>query len=72
MEPNQQNQTTQIIAKGSWYEIYREMDGDVVRLVAKYVDRFDASIYSIRIVEISSDTMRMYARWNFTESRGEI
>jgi hypothetical protein len=66
-----QNQT-EIIAKGPWYEIYREVGEDVVRLVVKYTDRYDASIYAVRVIELrGDDTLHMYARWNFTESKGE-
>jgi hypothetical protein len=67
----QTNQTTQIIAKSRWYEIYRELDKDAIRLVAKYVDHHDASVYAMRVIEISGDMLRVYVRWNMPERRGE-
>ncbi len=67
-----QPKTTQIIAKSQWYTIYREIDEDAVRLIAKYVDRFDASVYAMRVTEISRDgLLRMYAKWDVPETKGE-
>ena len=64
-----QTNQTQIIAKSVWYEIYRELDA--IRLVVKYVDRYDASVYAVRVMEISGDVLRMYVRWDMPERRGE-
>jgi hypothetical protein len=67
----QPNQTTQIIAKNQWYTIWREID-EGVRLIVKYTDRFDASIYAMRVVEIRGDTIHIYVKWNISpERRGE-
>lgn len=68
-QPNQtQNQTTQIIAKNRWYEIYREV-GDTVRIITKYVDYYDAGVYAMRILEISGDAAKLYVKWNMPERK---
>jgi hypothetical protein len=72
MAQNQaQNQTIQTTERSQWYEIRREISGDVVRLVVKYVDRIDASVYAMRVLEISGDALRVYVRWNMPERRRE-
>jgi hypothetical protein len=39
--------------------------------VVKYVDRFDAGVYAMRVLEISGDALRVYVRWNMPERREE-
>ena len=65
------NQTTQIIAKSPWYEIYRELDRGAVRLVAKYIDYYNTGINAMRVVEISGDVLRVYVKWNTPERKEE-
>jgi hypothetical protein len=61
-----------IIAKGTGHVIYREQHGDTIRLIAKYVDSSNSNIYSIHIVELDKNTLRVYTRWNISpERRGE-
>jgi hypothetical protein len=61
-----------VVAKGEAYEIYREQHGDVVRLIGKYVDSGNRDIYSMHIVELDRNTLRIYTKWNISpEWRGE-
>ncbi len=61
-----------IIAKGMGHVIYREQHGDTIRLIAKYVDSGNSDIYSMHIVELDKNTLRVYTRWSISpERRGE-
>lgn len=66
------NQTTQIIAKSPWYEIYRELGEDTFRIIVRYVDYYDAGVNAMRILEMRGDVVRLYVKWNTPERRGEI
>ncbi len=55
-----------IIAKGVGHVIYRKQHGDVVRLVAKYVDSGNSDIYSMHIIELDKNTLRVYTKWNIS------
>jgi hypothetical protein len=59
------------VARGAGYEVYR-VYGDVVRLVVKYVDRDNSDIYTMRIIELDKNKLRIYTKWNLSpERRGE-
>ena len=66
----QPTQTTQI-AISPWFELSREVEPDTIRLIAKYVDRFDKTVYAMRIFELCGDALRMRAKWNMPETKGE-
>jgi hypothetical protein len=62
----------QIIAKGQWFEIHRELGEGSVKLIVKYFDRFDKNVYAERIFELGRDnTLQMRTKWNMPETRGE-
>ncbi len=68
-QTNQTQPTHQI--KGRWYTIWREVDGDKIKLAAKYADWFDANIYTMQVVELDRDRLRVYTIWNLSEKKGE-
>jgi|GEM_PF-6263971 len=59
----------EVIERGVGHVVYRKRRGGAVRLVAKHVDRENDSIYSMNVVEIDNDMLRIYTRWSLSPER---
>jgi hypothetical protein len=59
----------EVIERGVGHVVYRERRGGAVRLIARHVDREDDSIYSMNVVEIDNDMLRIYTRWSLSPER---
>jgi len=61
----------EVIEMGIGYKLYRERDAEAVRLIAKRIDVVDQANYSMRVIEIKGNMLRLYKRWSYPWSWGE-